>query len=495
MARLIVALDIGVKQVRMAALSHAGREFEIVRTGEQPVLPEEGAKPAVDRLLAELGQPIESVVGVAALQSVSLRTLKLQVQFSDRKKIDQVLPFELEGVFPFDPEDAVFNYTIIAKTPEGGAELLVGAARKEFVAGRIEAYRQAGHEPRNLLLDAFALEAAWRAAEPVAEEAEAAATTGFLHIGPDESLLLLARGDGYRSARAIRIGYRESVARAARKLAREPEEVAAALRDGSLAPEGVFAAIVQEVETTLRSAEKTARVRASRLIVSGSAAAWPGVVDALGQALNIPASALRWGDQELGDYAPLAGAVVQSAQGGGGIDLRSGEFTYTRAIQLVKGKLFLTGAFAAVLLLLIIGGNVATWLVKSRQASVLQDDIEAAFQEAMPNEPVVDPLQQVQAHVRTLRRQVEGTGGQGVVDILKGMSQGVDAGLSFKMGEFHKDASGVRIKGETDSYEHIDQIKNAVSALPGLKDIKVTDSKTTANGTVVFELSLEGAGG
>ena len=53
MARLIVALDIGAKQVRMAALSLAGKETEIVRVGEQPVLPEEGPKPAVDRLLAD----------------------------------------------------------------------------------------------------------------------------------------------------------------------------------------------------------------------------------------------------------------------------------------------------------------------------------------------------------------------------------------------------------------------------------------------------------
>jgi type II secretion system protein L len=294
-------------------------------------------------------------------------------------------------------------------------------------------------------------------------------------------------------ARAIRLGYRESALRAARRLGKPVEEIEAGLRDGTLAADAVLAGVVQEVETTLRSAEKTSRVRPSRVVVSGAPAAWPGVLDALGQALHMPASALRWGETELGDYATLAGAIVESSKAGGGIDLRTGEFAYTRAIELVKGKLALTGAFAAVLLLLVIGGNVATWVVKSRQATRLQDDIEAVFLAAMPNEPIVDPLQQVQAQVRTMRGQVEGGSSQGVVDILKGMSQAVEGGVVFKMNEFHRDAAGVRIKGETDSYEHIELIKTAVAGLPGLKCIKVTDSKSTATGTVVFELSMEGA--
>lgn len=494
MARLITALDIGPKQVRMAALEVNGKQATLRALAEEPVAPEEGPQPAVGRVLTRLGVPVDTVVGLFQLQNTSLRNL--QLPFADRKKIDQVLPFELEGVFPFDPEEAVYNYFVLGKK-DTGAELLIGAARKELVASRLETYRGTGHEPRNLLLDAFALEAAWRAvATPVEGDTD---TTALLHIGPDETLLTLVREDGYRFARAFRIGYRELAARAARRRGIEPAGLELALADGSQ-PIGddLLPPIVREVDATLRSTERTSRVRPAHLVVSGAPAGWPGFTDAVGQALRIAAEPLRWDetirgetDGLLGDYAPLVGAAVQSLKGGG-LDLRSGEYVYTRAIQLVKGKLYVTGGFAAALVLLLILSNVVAYVVKNREAEALKEEINATFLEALPNDPIVDPVQQMEVYVRGLREQSEGGSAEGVVDLFKGMSQAIGSDVSFKMNEFHKDAAGIRIKGETDSYEKIEDIKNKLSALPGMKNIRVADSKTTPQGGVVFELAVEG---
>jgi type II secretion system protein L len=508
MARLIVALDIAARTVRFVALAVNGKDVVFDRFGEEPILTEEGPQPAVQRLLSKLDTPIDAVVGIFYLQNASVRNLRLP--FSDRKRIDQILPFELEGVFPFDAEDAVFNYFPVSKPtkekPE--TELLVGAARKELVSSRIETYRATGHEPKNLLVDAFALEAAWLASEnaPLDQTAEGESangdTTALLFLGPDETLLLIVRTDGYRLARSFRIGRRELVARAAKSLGKDAAEIEAAMAsgEGRETAEAILRPLMRDVEATLRSSEKTARERPSKLVVGGEMAMWPGVVDAAGLALKIPGEELRWSEAargssptgSLGDFAPLVGAALQSLRGGG-LDLRAGEFVYTRAIQLVKGKLFVTGGFAAALLLLLLFSNVFTYFTKSSQSNKLKAEMEQIFSEAMPGEPIVDPVQQIDAQVRTLREQIEGGGGETVVDTLKAISQAVSPTMKFTINEYHKDASGVRIKAETDSYENIDTIKNAIAALPGMKGITVSDSKTTATGGIVFELTVEGA--
>lgn len=502
MARLTVALDVGSKLVRMAALTTQGKQTTIVALSEQAVLPEEGPQVAIQRLFEGLPSPVDAVIGLFSLQNLSVRTVKLP--FADRKKIDQIIEFELEGLFPFDTEDAVFNYFPVSKSA-AETELLVGAARKELVASRLEAYRQTGHEPRNLLVDGFALEPVWRASTsaPIAAagDEEALPTTALLHVGRDEAILLLVRDDGYRLARSFRLGRRELLTRAARVAGRSVEELEAAISDGVSADslDVLLRPLMREIETTFRSTEKMARVRPGRVVLMGLAAEWPGFADASARALRIPCETLQMDETKLapgaiaslGDYAPLVGAVLQTVEGGG-LDMRAGQFAYTRTIELVRGKLMVTGAFAAILLLLTVAGNAYTYFAKSAEHGRIKAELETVFKEAMPDEPIVDPVQQLEAQVRSLRSQVEGSGGEGVIDTMKAMSASVGSEMAFKISEFHKDTAGFRIRAETDSYENIDAIKNAIGKLPGMKAAVVTDSKTTSTGAIVFELSIEG---
>ncbi len=497
MARIIAGIDISGGAVRVALVEASGRQLKLLGTTREPVGPDEGSEAALARILGGIETPVDQYVGLFSLHQVSLRTVKLP--FSDRKKIDQVLPFELEGLFPFDPEEAVLNYLIVAPGEEE-TELLVAAARSELVAARLQAYKDAGHEPRHLWLDGFTLESAWRAGGGAWPEVEGEAPTmAFLHLDIDESLVQVARADGYRAARGFRLGRRELTRRLAAAGAQEAGDVEAALERGeSVALEAWLAPLAREIQKTFVSFEKTARVRPSRLVVSGEAARWPGFADRLAELLGLPVEALGWSGEAAGetdgvpgDFAPLLGAVAQSVAGGG-IDLRTGEFTYTRAIQLVRGKLLVTAGLALALVLIVVLGNVFTYLSKDAEAEALQSEIVAIFQESFPNEPIVDPVQQMNAQVRQMRRGTQGAGGMTVVDMLKNVSAAVGPDMKFEIRELHRDASGYRIKGETDSYENIGAIEQKIEAVEGIKDVTVSDSKTTAQGAILFELTIVG---
>lgn len=503
MARVVGAFDIGPKRVRLAALEFSGKQISVCKLADEAVAADEGPAYAVARLIRVLDRPLDWVTGCFSQQNASLRSLTLP--FTDRKRIEQVLPFELEGLFPFDPEDAVFNYYRLPTRRERESDLLVAAARKELVGSRLQLYRDCQLEPRNLFLDAFTLEQVWRACggqspAPVEVgfgESGAEIVRAFLHIGTDDALLLVSHPDGYRFARSLRTGIAALVRRLAVTVQREPAEIEAALAASTLESEErqhLLRPLLREVEQTFLSLEKTVKVRPSRLIVSGLTTHWPCAVDTLGTALGLAAEVMPpLNGIDLGDFVPLVGCAIQSVQGGG-LDLRTGDYAFTRAIELVRGKLMFTGTLALILVLLIVGGNAIAYLTKARENARLKDEIETLFQEAFPNEPMVDPAQQMQAELRKLRRQAEQGPGITVVDTLKSISQAVSPEMSFQIIEFHKDATGYRIKAETNSYENVETIKDAIAKLPGMRKVDVPTSQTKATGGIVFELAIGGEG-
>jgi hypothetical protein len=73
-----------------------------------------------------------------------MRYRDIHLAFSDRRQIDRVLQFQVEGVIPNVPiEEMTLGYNILRADPDG-AHLLVHAADKEYVRSRIIALEEAG---------------------------------------------------------------------------------------------------------------------------------------------------------------------------------------------------------------------------------------------------------------------------------------------------------------------------------------------------------------
>jgi len=49
----------------------------------------------------------------------------LTVPFADQKRVDQVLPAEVEGTIPFDLEEVVWDHSVLS-VANGKSELIVG---------------------------------------------------------------------------------------------------------------------------------------------------------------------------------------------------------------------------------------------------------------------------------------------------------------------------------------------------------------------------------
>ena len=120
---------------------------------------------AVREGLAQVSGEVTPYLAVPGDQ-LSLRVLELP--FSDSRKIDQVVGYELEGQIVHAIEDVVFDHLVVGQRPEG-ATVLAAAARREDLAALVAAAEEHGVHPRAL----FAAPLIYRTLLPAAAEGQA----------------------------------------------------------------------------------------------------------------------------------------------------------------------------------------------------------------------------------------------------------------------------------------------------------------------------------
>ncbi|GAC1571548.1 MAG: hypothetical protein NVS3B20_03530 [Polyangiales bacterium] len=242
-----VGIDIGTTQVKVAVVRGSARKYVI------------DSLIALDRLHDDvmLGtspqarQSIGDVLREAALASAEgsdplsvgfdgantyVRTI--EVPQAVKRRLAEVLPFELEAQLPFDIEDAVFDYRPRPGVPASQAQpVLVAAARTEKVRERIELILQAiGREPDHVVPGAFPLSDLAALLPPFRTPGARA----ILDLGSEASEILVLEGSEAVFSRTLSRGV-QGMPKSAGLLAREIRQTFSAYRAaGGVDPSVVF---------------------------------------------------------------------------------------------------------------------------------------------------------------------------------------------------------------------------------------------------------------
>jgi len=420
MAHKILGVDLGAYSVKVAELEAGFRQSQLVGLYEKTLLPATDGESDLERAartLAELmaEEKLEpEMVATTLGGEATLRLLTLP--FADRKKIEQVLGYELESQILGEVEGLVTDFVVAGTTPQGTHVIAVAAA-KEIVKARVDALAKVRAEPR--VIGAAALSFAALRGHGFEVAAGAAPTVvidvGHKHthvcvLGADTVLFArtIARG-GEDVTRAIMDGFKMSEADATTAKHNQAFILGAGAVPESPAHRKVDTSVREAVRPLVRELRQTlAAYRAgggaapSAILLTGGGARLRGLKEHLDVELAIPVGRLTLSGAAIDPFVSPelrvvlpeglavedAGALALPAQALGmalaaaapvpQVNLRKGELAYRSDFSYLRGKAgWLAVAVLAVLMFAAINA-VAALRASRKEAEGLEFQLKRA---------------------------------------------------------------------------------------------------------------------
>lgn len=522
MAR-VLGLDLGSFTVKGVVLDTSARGA-VVRAHAQVPRHEgdrnETLAAAVKALLAQEAMKAEQVV--VALPGISLATHQLSLPFSDPKRIDATLPFEVEGQLPFDLDEAVFDYQIANRT-EKKTDLLVSVVRKDDLRGLLELLASVGVEPRIVTHPGIAYHALLSGtllgtpAEAAATEAGAGEAVAVLDLGHERTTVAFGRpGSGVEFARTFAGGGKDLT----RSLAKEfqiatPDAQAWKDQHGALAshvngPDAERAAaafmralqpILRELRASTKAYSAKSRRQINRVWLCGGTGQIPGLDEYLQQELSIPTQRLLLPadsqaplvkGQELAAVQPYALGLRAAASGARAsrFNLRRGEFAFKGDFDYVRDRIpVLVGLAAAVLVMLIATGIVRNTMLARREAQVDQvlcDVTQRVLGSCEKNyDRALNMLRGKESPAADIPKLSAQT-------LLTELVDRIPSDVTVTFDQIVVDSERVSLRGETDSSKTVDKITTALKSYRCFHDVKQGKLEKTKGGNKLnFNLDIQ----
>jgi Tfp pilus assembly PilM family ATPase len=418
MSHTVCGIDVGAFSIKFAFLEVGFRKSTLrgvmetaVPAGDAPLL--ERQMIAVREGLAQLSGEVTPYLAAPGDQ-LSVRVLELP--FTDQRKIDQVIGYELESQIVHPIEDVVFDHQVVAQRPEGSTVMAV-AARHDDLAALIGAAEAQGVHPRAI----YAAPVTYRTLFPPVAEAGGDATVPchmLLDFGHVRTNVSIVRGGNAIAARTIRRGGEHLTAAIAKSFAADTERAELAKRNEAfLVSPGrpattplatkldsvlreALTPTLRELKQTLASFRVGNRFDIDAVLVVGGGGRLAGLLPFLEAELGIPARfpsvrpVLEAGGAQAADVmgeetaAPesdayaLASAIALAATGGTReIDFRRGPFVYRASFSIIRQKAVHLAVLGAALLVAGVIDVSAKLSALGDERSALDKDLKTATQE------------------------------------------------------------------------------------------------------------------
>jgi general secretion pathway protein L len=367
-----LGIDIGTTAVKVALVRSTYRKVQLAGLASVEIAQVGGLNEAIAvaaKAVIGEGHGFGDAVGIGIPGSrATVKVVGLPA--SAAKQIQEVLPFELEASLPFDLEEAVYDYRLLAGTRERKGEelaVLVGVARTADVKERIDVLKGAiGVEPERIGLGAFPIVNLLPFVPTLAEGVVAIVDLGTV----SSDVVILANGEPV-FARTIGIGTK-GLPGTAPKLARELRTTIAAHRAQGGAPP-------------------------TRVLLCGGGAYVSGAEMFLSSTLELPVEKLPQPALETAQLAPeYAGTIARFGKAiglalglgprPGDLNLRRGPLAFERGMAWIKDRIPLLAGLAAVILVSFLFSAWAQLYAKSKEKAVLETALGTVSKEVLGEE-------------------------------------------------------------------------------------------------------------
>ena len=540
MGQILLGLDIGTTSIKGVRLAKGFRGLRLLDSFEELVEHREGPSSETDTLSESQINALQALIAEEKIQSGDLIALslpgdllitrKITVPFADPKKLQQIVPYEIERELPFDLEAVTVDYMTLQKgIPDSPAsqktELLVSAAPNETLNNYLDSLRPIGIDPAwigssELTLYTFAkyflgVQAARRLDEDQTDLL-------VIDVGAARTVLCSIQDGTLAWARTIPIGGNDFTAALKSEFDLTWEEAEAwklAIDTGASGEpayeekgpkilEAGIERLVTEIDKTLRTYQPRNHQAASgaeeenkrRIFhLCGGGASLTRLQYLLSNALEMEAVTIDLGPQSPAAavdgmdavqnkfvshvYAQALGLALQESAGPP-MNFRQGAFVFGKE-SIERRHLLISIALAALLVLALMGGDLALhYQKKEGRYQALKAQLRSAYVQTFPKtRNVVNEVEQTRAAITELNQTGKFLrfGETSPLVVLTAISQAIPEKVKIDVFDIVIDGSKVRIQAQTHSFELVDQIRGGLLKVPQFTEVEVSDAKVMAD--------------
>jgi Tfp pilus assembly PilM family ATPase/Tfp pilus assembly protein PilN len=474
MSRKIVGLDI--KETSLSAVlvmgGIKGNRIEDHRIVSWSVdQEEESLLSALDTVLSEMD--IQGATCIASLPASLASYRNVKVPFKEKKKLRQILPFELESILPYPPENVIIDFELLSSPADAEQhQIFATAVQKEKVAWYLDLLASRGIEPEVLTIDGYAL------AQALAVFSDDKGDRLLVSIEPHLATLFLLHDGKVSLVRSCRVDM--SHAAGANYLS---------------------STILQTIDGFQK--HTGLRVDVQEAILTGSALEDSHVEPAVREHLDIPVrtmdlialsgqvsidtEGIMWKTATMDASLALAMSAII---GFDLINFRREGFTAQKGWVQYQNDILKTALVALVMVLLFFANFVMDYVTIKKRSIRLENEVRDVFTSTFPEVTrVVDPLQQMRVKLQELKKEATFKADTNrtvlAIDVLNDISRHIPEQIEVELSNIIINADSVLISGETGGFDAVDDVKNSLEDADLFKNVSSTSSNKDRNGNRV----------
>ena len=534
MSHTICGIDLGAFSIKIVMLEVGFRQTHLRGLLETAV--PAGDAPLLERQAAAIQEAFSKVSAEAtpylALPGDMLSIRLLELPFSDPRKVDQVVGYELEGQIVHPLDDVVYDHAVV-KTGDNGSTVLACAAKRDEIANYLTTLESHGTDPSAL----YAAPVVYRSltsatparALAAGDEAEIACQV-ILDLGHLRTNLCIVRDGQAIAARTIKRGGFHLTTAIAQAFSSKYERAEMAKRtDGRIAsPERpakspleikldsvlreAMVPLVREIRQTVASFRAASRETIDAVLITGGTGRLKGLPQFLEGELGVPVRFLavrssaemrpvaKAGDDgespvveadESSSYALGTAIALAASRGGKEIDLRRGPFLYRASFSVLRQKaMHLTVLIVG--MLIAIGLDVGAALTNlGSERKDLDQQLKTATQELL-GQPNDDAKAVTLLVSKGFKEELAPLPKATAFDLLDQISRKVPSDDQIKLDIMELDIRPKKtfIKGTVDSAAAVDDIGAKLKEIDCYEDVSKGAITEVSGGGKQFTISI-----
>ena len=481
MATYFLGIQIRSRAIHAAVVASESKQVSLLGTYRIGIPPSDEKTPPLTQLCRHIAadHDLSMMHCAVSIPAGNAYYRILEMPFKDKKKIGQVLPYEIEPVLPEPVDQLTFDYAFIST--DGTGKILAAAVKTDTLTSINETL--AAHKLRSsvITIDSFPLIQALLKHRKIPRD--------FLFLSSDEDACLIAaisagkitavriipvKKSGFSDIKVFcrnicltHIGFSEQV-----QEGYKPVCLLAHLTDKH------FAVLKKRL-----SAELPIPIHKIDPIVHQA----PPMAD-----ISAERRQSHWVQN------PLAVAFAGMERRKPFINFSSQESPLRHFWDEYRHKLVTPLVLLVVLVGLALTSVIYQTTTLQKKIDRLDSQINAILQEAFPEvTTIVDPVQQMQVQLKELEQNTTAgfmaSGQPRMIDLLSNISRAIAPGTDVVFTRLVIGKDDIIISGTTDTYNTVDEIKNRLQGIAAIKSVTTTSADKEKHGNRIrfrFKIGL-----